>query len=259
MIKMLQYLLQHPLTRGLDIDDPGTTQIRRNIIQKKAFLRRIYEEWYTLLVTSLPADQDGGVLEIGSGAGFLKDFIPEAISSEIFFLPGVDIVLDGCELPFKERTLRGILMTDVFHHLTKPRNFLREATRCVKPRGVIAMVEPWLTPMSCWVYQNLHHEPFRPDAKEWGSQRNGPLSEANGALPWIIFQRDSELFLSEFPQWKIQTIEPLMPFRYVVSGGISLRSLQPGWSYGIWCKTEEILKPVWDKIAMFARIVIKRV
>jgi hypothetical protein len=46
-IIMLKEWLAHPLTRGLDINDPNVTHLRRRIIQEKPFLRKIYQEWYT--------------------------------------------------------------------------------------------------------------------------------------------------------------------------------------------------------------------
>ena len=65
---MLKSLLAHPLTKGLDIDDPKTTRLRRQIIQEKYFLRKIYEEWYQSIAASLPGGE-GAVLELGSGGG----------------------------------------------------------------------------------------------------------------------------------------------------------------------------------------------
>jgi hypothetical protein len=38
---------------------------------------------------------------------------------------------------------------------------------------------------------------------------------ANDALPWIIFARDRLKFEQEFPDWRIETIKPIMPFRYL--------------------------------------------
>ena len=40
---MLKHWLEHPLTRGLDLDDPRTTHLRRRVLDEKRFLRRIYE------------------------------------------------------------------------------------------------------------------------------------------------------------------------------------------------------------------------
>src|SRR5579864_1052129 len=71
-VSMPPSILIHPLARGLDIDSPVTTHIRRRILRAKPFLRRIYEEWYEAILSSLPAIA-GPVLEIGTGAGFLSE------------------------------------------------------------------------------------------------------------------------------------------------------------------------------------------
>jgi len=59
----------HPMTRGADIDDPKATELRREIVRQKKFLRKIYEEWYSTTVSFLPGG-NGAVLELGSGADF---------------------------------------------------------------------------------------------------------------------------------------------------------------------------------------------
>lgn len=249
--------LEHPLTRGLDIDDPGTTHLRRRILREKPFLCRIYEEWYRALAADLPAGA-GPVLELGAGAGFLGDFVPSLVRSEVFYCPGIDAVLDGQALPFAGGSLRGIVMTNVLHHLPSPRLFFTEAARCVRPGGVVAMIEPWVTPWSRLVYTRLHHEPFLPEATAWELAGGGPLSAANGALPWILFARDRERFLGEQPAWRLRAVEPIMPFRYLVSGGISLRSLMPAVSYPLWRGVERALAPFRHRLAMFAHVVLER-
>jgi hypothetical protein len=42
--------------------------------------------------------------------------------------------------------------------------------------------------------------------------------------------------------WYIQTIKPMMPFRYLVSGGVSMRSFMPGWSFSFWRGLENMLR-----------------
>ena len=254
---MLKNLLAHPLTRGLDIDDPRCTELRRSLIRNKSFLRQIYEEWYEAIAALLPLDKDP-VLELGSGGGFLVEFIPELITSEVFYSRHVKVVLDGSGLPFVNESLRGIVMTDVLHHLPQPREFFAEVTRCVCPSGLVIMIEPWVTPWSRLVYSKLHHEPFRPEAVEWSFPRRGPLSGANGALPWIIFERDRALFEKEFPHLQIHTIRPFMPFRYLLSGSVSLRSFMPGWSFALWRNVETLLQPWMKNLAMFAMIVLSK-
>jgi SAM-dependent methyltransferase len=250
--------LAEPATRGMDLDDPRTTALRRQIIQNKPFLRKIYEEWYEQLAAALPPG-DEPALELGSGAGFCDRYIPRLITSEIFLCPGIRVVLDGHRLPLADSSLRGIVMSDVLHHLPNARAFFTEAGRCVRPGGVVAMVEPWVTPWSTFIYTRLHHEPFRPDAAEWEFPNTGPLSGANGALPWIIFQRDRKQFETEFPQWRIETIRPFMPFRYLISGGVSLRGVTPGWSFNAWRAIEDELHEHQEKLAMFAMIALRRI
>jgi SAM-dependent methyltransferase len=252
---MFKSLLAHPLTKGLDINDPQTT--RRQIIQEKYFLRKIYQEWYQLIAASLPGGH-GAVLEVGSGAGFLKDFVPNLITSELFYCPDIRMVLSGLSLPFRARSLRGIVMTDVLHHLPQPRLFFGEAARCVRPGGVVAVIEPWVTPWSQFVYTRLHHEPFQPETASWELPVTGPLSGANGALPWVIFARDRVKFEQEFPHWRIETIKPIMPFCYLLSGGVSLRGFAPGWSFGLWRWFENGLGHWSNLLAMFAHVILRR-
>lgn len=252
---MIRKLLTHPTTKGLDVDSPGTTELRKSIIKSKPFLKQIYQEWYSKIITSLPSI-DGPVLELGSGAGFFTEYLPDAISSEIFFCQGISAVLDGQKLPFGNRTLRAIVMTDVFHHIPNPASFLEEATRCIKPGGVISMIEPWVTPLSYWILNRFHSEPVKPDVEKWKIPEKGPLSGANQAIPWIIFQRDQELFHQKFPEWEIIHKELFMPFRYLLSGGVSLRSMMPGWSFGFWKFVEKVLSPWVHKTGMFAHIVL---
>lgn len=250
----LRNLLAHPLTRGVDLDDPRTTALRRDIVRSKPFLRRIYEEWYATLAADLPPGA-GRVLELGSGAGFFDDLVPETITSEIFMTPGIEVVLDGLRMPLADRSLRAIVMTDVLHHLPDVRLFFREATRCVRPGGVVAMIEPWVSGWSKVIYTRLHHEPFRPDADDWAFPTTGPLSGANGALPWIVFQRDRAVFEREFRQWRIELVRPMMPLRYLVSGGVSMRSLVPPLAFS---PLRAMERAIGSTAAMFAHIVLRR-
>ena len=118
------------------------------------------------------------------------------------------------------------------------------------------MIEPWNTGWARWIYMHLHHEPFEPDAQEWRIQTSGPLSGANGALPWIILQRDRTLFEARFPQWRVVRISPIMPVAYLLSGGVSLQSIFPDWMYQSVRFFEQIFKE--KSWAMFAVFILER-
>jgi SAM-dependent methyltransferase len=251
----LRRTLEHPLTRGLDLDSPQTTQLRRQIIAGKPFLKRCYQHWYEQIRDCLPPGE-GAVLEIGSGAGHLRQYVPDAITSEVFVVDDLSLVLDAHRLPFADASLRAVAMVDVLHHLPAVTRFVASCTRCVRPGGRVVMIEPWVTPWSKVIYTRLHHEPFLPDAAQWHFEGAGPLSDANGALPWILFHRDRARFEREFPLWRIERVQPIMPLTYLLSGGVSMRSLMPGWSFAPWRLLESALPQRW--FAMFALIVLER-
>ncbi|MEM6458681.1 MAG: class I SAM-dependent methyltransferase [Planctomycetota bacterium] len=257
---MLRGLLAHPLTRGLDLDDPATTRLRRRIIREKPFLRAIYDEWYGTLARQLPGEGDvpGWALELGSGAGYLDEVVPRLITSDVFTCPGLKLVADARRMPLPDASLRGVAMVDVLHHVPGVEEFFSEAARVVKVGGTVAMIEPWVSRWSTWVYQNLHHEPFRPDAADWSIPAAGPLSGANGALPWLVFVRDRARFEDEFRGWRVETLRPLMPLRYLVSGGVSMRSLAPGWSTPLWRLADAAAGLGRGRNAMFVNIVLRR-
>jgi SAM-dependent methyltransferase len=158
----------------MNIDDSQTTALRLQIIRTKPFLRKLYEEWYRDIATHFPSDTR--VLELGSGAGFLKEFIPQLITSELFSAPGVERIIDAQAIAMGDASLDGIVMMDVLHHISDCSLFFHEAARVIRVGGKVVMIEPWNTTWSRWVYQRLHHEPFEPDARGNGGFRRQVLS-----------------------------------------------------------------------------------
>lgn len=253
---LLRRLLAHPLTASLPVDDPATTELRQTIISSKPFLKAIYDEWYGMLAKELPTGE-GEVLELGSGGGYCARFIPGLITSEVFPCSSAQIVADGQRLPLADRSLRAIVLTDVMHHMPDARLFLSEATRTLRTGGKVLMVEPWVTSWSRFVYGHFHNEPFRPEAPDWTFPIAGPLSGANVAVPWIVFVRDRARFESEFPMLFIEKIRPFLPFRYLLSGGVGMRSLMPGFTYGGWAALERVLDSQMESLGMFAFISVR--
>lgn len=242
---------------GLGLDDPRTTLARRDLVARKGLLRRLYEEWYRRLAADLPRTPPGRVLELGAGAGFLQRFVPGLVRSEVFCCEGLDLAADAAALPFGDGALAAIAMTNVLHHLPQPRRFFAEASRCLHSGGVLTMIEPWRTPFAEWIYRRLHHEPFDPQAERWEHAGGGPLSGANGALPWILFARDRERFAAEFPALRLARCEPLMPLVYLLSGGMSAPSLAPGWLYRP-LRALERATGLERRAALFAQLTLRR-
>lgn len=238
-----------------DLDDPRATEQHRRMLQSRPFLRMIYDEWYAKLNSSLPPTS-ARVLELGSGPGYLRETLPELITSDIQQLPWVDRVEDATNLKFDAGSLDAIVMTNVFHHIQDPHAFLSEASRCLRPGGRVVMIEPWTTSWSRLVYRWLHHEPFDPDAVSWELPAGGPLSVANGALPYICFSRDLKTFAHRHPNLEVRTTQPFMPVSYLLSGGFSIPVPLPvSWYRPIRRAERTLLEP---RFSMFALIVLER-
>ena len=251
-------LFSHPLAHHVDLDAPENTLRRSQIIQGKPFLKQFYQDCYRSISKVLPQKINGPVIELGSGAGFLKDYIPDLITSEILAIPMIDIQLDGRTLPFKFASVRAVVMLDVFHHIPQPAAFLAQAAHVLKPGGRLIMIEPWVTAWSRFVYRYLHHEPFDPEVKDWQFQKSGPLSGANSALPWIVFDRDRRKFEYGFPEWQVTKISLHTPFCYLLSGGLAFKSILPVACYPLCRRIEKWLKPFNHLLSMFATIVLQR-
>lgn len=250
------------LKPGRDKIDPDSSQAlihRSAALSRNRVLKRIYTDWYLTLEKTLPAEVKGPLLEIGSGGGFSKALIPDLITSEIIQVPVVDMVLDGQQLPFGRDSLRGILMIDVFHHIPSVEMFLSEAQRCVKSGGVVAMIEPWITSWSKFIYTYLHPESCDTKAAVWDFPPGGPLSRSNQALPWIVFKRDRKRFEKRFKNWEITVFELHSPFCYLLSGGYSFPGVLPGKTYGFIKGVEKRLRSLNPCLSMFATIVLQRI
>jgi hypothetical protein len=70
-----------------------------------------------------------------------------------------------------------------------------------------------------------------------------------------VFHRDRDIFQREFPQWRIERITPIMPLRYLISGGVATRSLMPGFTTPLWRGIETLLG---SRGGMFAHVVLSR-
>jgi SAM-dependent methyltransferase len=242
-----------------NLDDPDNILIIREIIRRKRFLVETYKSFYRdLLAKSGGVFSDKRVIELGSGASFLKRLNPHVITSDILPYEGVDCVFSGMEMPMNDGSIDAFLMIDVLHHIKDSRIFLREASRCLKLGGKIVMIEPANTVWSRIIYRSFHHEPFETSG-DWGFEEGGPISGANMAIPWIIFCRDRDVFRQEFSQFRICSITTHTPLRYLISGGLSLRQLLPSFMYPVVRFIEKLLTPLNRYIGLFMTIELEKI
>jgi SAM-dependent methyltransferase len=200
----------------------------------------------------------GRAVEIGSGLGFVKEVIPGMMTTDILPYPDLDGVVDATRMPFGDESLKFIGMLDVFHHIPDVSAFLSEAQRCLRPGGRLLIIDQHPGFIGGPILKYLHHEPFHPETREWAFKSTGPLSDANGALAWIVFRRDFPIFESRFPGLRLISYRPHTPLRYWLSGGLKKWSLLPGWTFPLASRIDRLLLALSPNFGSFVDIEIER-
>lgn len=214
------------------LDNPENYKNIRSTLDSKPGLKSLYLEVYERYSRCLArCPKEGIALEVGSGGGFAKEIIPELTTSDIIAYPNIDRVVDATKMPFEDRSVRGIFLFNVLHHISDTDKFFSECVRVLKPGGRICITDQFPGWISKPILKYVHHEEYDEDAKEWRVNSTGPLSGANGALPWIVFFRDLNKFNSKFPELRIETREYHTPLRYWLSGGLRSWNLLPAFLF----------------------------
>lgn len=240
---------QHPLAREIEIDGADAVTIHRQMLESKPLLKRNYVRWYRECLPAYEQTKNlpGDVIEIGSGAGFLEEIIPNLIKTDVVASPYVSKVMDATSLSYGNETLRCIFLIGVLHHIPLPAKFLKEAERCLVPGGRLVVVEPNNSFLQKFLTKNLdHYEYFDDTIQDWINGSTGRMSSANLALPWVIFRRDEVRFKKEFPLLQIKKIRYHTFLSYIVTGGMTYRSFLPGFAGPLVDLVEWLMSP-WMK------------
>jgi SAM-dependent methyltransferase len=210
-----------------DLDQRQITH--RSHWEKKPSIRLLYRDFHRRLLDSCP---EGRVLDIGSGTAHIKEFRPDIVSTDILPFPGIDVVADAHRLPFPDEAFSGVVMLDVLHHLERPIEFLKEASRVLKPGGRLAMVEPAMTALARRFYDQFHVEPVDMDADPFAEVTINPDRDpfdANQAVPTLLFATPAARGRVEevVPSLRVRSVDWFSLFAYPMSGGFQKWSLMP--------------------------------
>ena len=115
-----------------ELDSSTTNETNKVILNKNLILKNFYEDCYKIFKEEIKNSDHLKILEIGSGAGFIKKFIPNVITSEIIQLKGVDLTIDAERLPFLNKSLDVIILLNVFHHIPNTEKFFFRMLSSIK-------------------------------------------------------------------------------------------------------------------------------
>jgi SAM-dependent methyltransferase len=215
--------------------DQHQREIERNLAawRSKPLLQTLYAGFYARILRLIAPETPGRVVEIGSGIGNLRAHLPQAICTDLFPNPWLDVVCDGYELPFRDGALSHLILFDVFHHLRAPAAFLREARRALGPGGRLVLFEPFISALSWPVYGLGHHEPVAwraPMDRRDTLPRPRDYYAAQGNATRLFFCRE----MPGWPAgWEIFHAEAFSSLSYLLSGGYSKPAFYPAGALAI--------------------------
>jgi len=199
----------------------------RNYWNRKKVIRKVYGRFYAEIRQRL---KYGSVLELGSGIGIIKNFIPNCITSDLFANPGIDQVESAYKLSLDDESLTNIIMFDVRHHLEYPGAALQECYRVLAPGGRLIIFEPAMGLLARKIYQLFHHEPldFEGEICWWPppllSLREAPYFAAQSRA-WRIFENGEGK--EHLVGWQLNECKAWSDFAYLASGGFTKPALYP--------------------------------
>jgi SAM-dependent methyltransferase len=207
----------------------------RRVWSRNPALRMSYQRWYCRLRKALPARDLGPCIEIGSGPGFAREFIPELALTDVVQAPWHERRVFAEALPFDKGGVGALLLFDVLHHLAAPARFFTEAARVLRPGGRILLVDPYISPVSRWVYRLFHPEPVDMSIDPLATAANVALEAkdpflSNQATPTLMFCRAGRRhFATMFPELAVVKVERFAGLAYPATGGFSRAPLLPYW------------------------------
>ena len=99
---------------------------------------------------------------------------------------------------------------------------------------------------------------FNTKVKNWNFDSKGRLTDANGALPWIVFKRDLQLFKKLFPNLELSQFSNFSPLLYNLSGGLSLPQMLPSSFLNTIKLIENKIRLLNNLFGMFTKIVVRK-
>lgn len=219
-------MLPQPITNNQHLRE---IQSHRQVWERKPILRRAYAALYASVREHL-SSAEGMTVELGSGIGAIKKFIPGCITTDIFPNPWLDRVENAYGLSFADNSVSNLILFDVFHHLEWPGTAFEEFSRVMRPGGHVILMEPGFGLLGRFVYGNFHHESLGFGQPITWHRRlaSGDAADhyyAAQANAWRIFvQGEGGEHVSG---WRKVLVKKLPALSYIASGGFTHPALYP--------------------------------
>ena len=228
---------------GIDLHQD---QIEKNYEywNQKPILKALYGEFYRLIARKLSNLPDARIVELGSGLGNIREFIPNCIRTDLFPNPWIDQIENAYQLSFPDESVSDLILTDVFHHLRHPGTALQEFSRVLRKGGRVIMLEPCMSMLGLLVYGIAHDEPVAVTKKieweapqGWSPQQIDYYAAQGNASRVFVGQR----FRHKLGDWRTIKTQRFSAIAYAASGGFSKPQLYPTAALPLLRKLERML------------------
>ncbi len=240
--------LQEPEVRNCPVDGPERIAAHRRVLDRKAMIRGVFDEFHHLFRTldERLLSGEGSRIELGAGVYPVRETFPDVIATDIVPAAHLDRVLDAGDMDVPTASVRAFYLQNVFHHFPDPGRFFSELERTLVPGGGAILIEPAAGPAASFLYPRLFaSEGYDKAAPAWETEVGGPMSGANQALSHVVFDRDLARFQSQHPTLEVAYRDVADNWlRYLLSGGLNFRPLVPSSLAGLVRSTERILRPL---------------
>jgi SAM-dependent methyltransferase len=211
---------------------------------QKPILKILYGDFYRLIARKLSNLPESKVVELGSGLGNIREFIPNCVRTDLFPNPWIDQVENAYALSFADESISDLILTDVFHHLKYPGTALKEFSRVLRRGGRVILLEPCMSALGLVVYGALHDEPIAVtqeiawDAPQGWSPEQIDYYAAQGNASRIFLGRR---FHHRLGEWRMVKTQRLSAIAYAASGGFSKPQLYPSAALPLIRNLEKVL------------------
>lgn len=202
----------------------------RQAWERKPALREVYRNFHREIARRIDPAVAGPTLELGSGMGWLKETIPQCITSDFFDHDWLDRRENAYALSARDESIAHLVLFDVWHHLRHPGKALSEFQRVLAPGGLVLLFEPAMSWLGRFVYHFLHHEPtaLREPIAWHPEEPFDPWRDdyyaAQGNASRLFWWGEAAGWLDG---WILREVTPISSLAYLATGGFSGPELLP--------------------------------
>lgn len=195
-------------------------------IVNDGYLARLFTDELNAIKSAITAPNPKKIMEIGAAGGITKVVWPEVITTDVRVSPGVDFEMSAEKIDSEDNSIDVLFGMDALHHARNPRDHFVELQRVLVTGGNAIYIEPNWNFFSrlCFkiLLKYLHPEPYDTKQPDWEIKNDDPMM-GNQAQGFNIFVRDEEKFHEDFPNLRIEILQPLKGLSFLLSGGVHTR------------------------------------